>query len=197
MAKLEMTCKRCSGSDFLTEIFERSACLRCCGCGDDVEILQPEHREIGHVYFIGATDGPIKIGYTSKAPEQRVKEIQTGNPERLKVLAKTPGSQRLETAFHAIFATQRMVGEWFRRTPELARLVEAYHGVAPIVGGERAMAGPPMREHEHRLPLEGEILPPPKRKNGRPRKYEEMPWNEVGVSKATWYRRFFPLAIQG
>lgn len=72
----------------------------------------------GFVYFIqGSCGGAIKIGY-SKDPEERLKTLQTGYPDILKILLLVPGSERTEQYFHNKFAEYRLNGEWFR--PESA-----------------------------------------------------------------------------
>lgn len=68
------------------------------------------------VYFI--TDGNyIKIGVAASIPS-RVKQLQTGNPNRLSVLylidAKTQiEALRIEQKYHKFFEKKRKLGEWF------------------------------------------------------------------------------------
>ncbi|MFF6903309.1 GIY-YIG nuclease family protein [Streptomyces hydrogenans] len=65
------------------------------------------------VYVIGPPGSTrVKIG-TSVNPDKRLKELQTGNPDRLEVLWSTPGGRELETALHQAFAAYRTEGEWF------------------------------------------------------------------------------------
>ncbi|AJT62476.3 hypothetical protein T261_0787 [Streptomyces lydicus] len=54
----------------------------------------------------------VKIG-TSVSPEKRLKELQTGNPDRLEVLWYTSGGRELEALLHQAFADHRVEGEWF------------------------------------------------------------------------------------
>jgi hypothetical protein len=71
----------------------------------------PDHS---WVYFIqSGTDGPIKIGYTSHAPEQRRDMLQVGAPETLFQLHATPGERELEQLLHARLSAHRVRGEWF------------------------------------------------------------------------------------
>lgn len=74
------------------------------------------------VYFIGGRQGPIKIGRT-KNVAARLKKLQTGYHRRLYLLAAIPGSQTLEEDLHKRFAPQRMMGEWFARSAELAAMI--------------------------------------------------------------------------
>lgn len=77
----------------------------------------------GTVYFIGDGEGRVKIGYTAGSAAERMKDLQTGSPQRLRLLATQPGSMRDERALHRRFAHARIRqdGEWFRATPGLRR----------------------------------------------------------------------------
>lgn len=62
--------------------------------------------------------GPyVKIGIVrdKKTPEQRVKELQTGNPRRVHTVKtySSPMVESLETRLHHNFATMWVRGEWF------------------------------------------------------------------------------------
>ncbi|MER6522564.1 GIY-YIG nuclease family protein [Streptomyces sp. NPDC001553] len=68
---------------------------------------------VSYVYVIGSAGSTrVKIG-TSVSPEKRLKELQTGNPNRLEVLWHTPGGRELEAQLHQVFAEYRGEGEWF------------------------------------------------------------------------------------
>jgi hypothetical protein len=96
-------------------------------------LAEREEREAAHgvdksqavVYFVGADEGPIKIGWC-KNIAKRLVELQCGNPARLSVLATAPGRSHLEAEYHRRFAAHRLHGEWFERHPdilaEIARL---------------------------------------------------------------------------
>lgn len=73
------------------------------------------------VYVIGY-DRFIKIGYTTNL-EQRLDNLQTACPGKLKVHAILHGGRRLEHALHANFADYRTEGEWFTRAGDLARWI--------------------------------------------------------------------------
>ena len=59
----------------------------------------------------------VKIGIVrdGKTPEQRVKELQTGNPRRVHTIKtySSPMVENLETRLHHNFATKWVRGEWF------------------------------------------------------------------------------------
>jgi len=67
------------------------------------------------VYVIQAGDnGPVKIGYTSGSVEKRVASLQTGNPQKLKIVkVYEDGCERLKADMHAAHQKHRLVGEWF------------------------------------------------------------------------------------
>lgn len=72
------------------------------------------------IYFIQPENGGlIKIGYTSKEPESRLRELQTGCHEKLIILATEEGSEVDESNLHLQFKSLRVRGEWFRPSVEL------------------------------------------------------------------------------
>lgn len=67
----------------------------------------------GHTYLIQAGEGGlVKIGSTFNAPEARLKELQTGSSEPLR-LVKVLSGAHLEGRLHARYAPFRTRGEWF------------------------------------------------------------------------------------
>ena len=77
------------------------------------------------VYFVQAGEnGPIKIGVTSGDPMVRMAALQTGNPERLRMLGYVPGDRSREERAHSRFSDLRMQGEWFRAAPELLTFID-------------------------------------------------------------------------
>lgn len=85
------------------------------------------------VYVVQAGEGgPVKIGFTNK-PRRRIAELQTGLPQRLRVLHLFDGSEEDERRLHRRFAEHRVSGEWF-------------HPVADIVLGQFGL--PPLRLRE-------------------------------------------------
>lgn len=85
----------------------------------------------GIVYFCIVDEGApaVKIGFTRRAAKQRIADLQTGSPSRIRLLIEIPGTPPLERELHARFAAYRLHGEWFRLEGELAdyirRLAEA------------------------------------------------------------------------
>ena len=72
-----------------------------------------------YLYFIecAATFKPIKIG-VSKHPKKRLKDLQTSNPFRLKLLEQVncvneSSAYGIEEKLHGIFKRNCIRGEWF------------------------------------------------------------------------------------
>lgn len=77
-----------------------------------------------YVYFIRAgLSGPVKIGY-SKNPFRRLIELQSGNADKLRLLAIHPGGAGLEKSLHRYFADCRALNEWFDPTDEMLDLID-------------------------------------------------------------------------
>lgn len=81
-------------------------------------------KKDGTVYFIEATESRrIKIGFTAGAPVDRMKQLQTGQPERLRIVATVPGDKSDERELHRMFAASNITGEWFERNDMLVGLI--------------------------------------------------------------------------
>ena len=78
---------------------------------------------VGYVYFIGTEHGPIKIGWSAN-PRSRLAALQIHQAEPLILFCATPGSLQEEACLHELFKADRMMGEWFRRSPELEAEIE-------------------------------------------------------------------------
>jgi hypothetical protein len=77
----------------------------------------------GYVYCIAqVTSGggiqAVKIGY-SVAPAKRVPELQTGNPDMLKLLCMKKGTENDEKALHRKYRHRNILQEWFSPTKEM------------------------------------------------------------------------------
>jgi hypothetical protein len=78
----------------------------------------------GTVYFVqSGTDGPIKIGFTTRAIEQRLANLQTAHAEKLRLLAQITGDRELERELHRRFVLHRMNGEWFEPHPDVIAFI--------------------------------------------------------------------------
>lgn len=79
--------------------------------------------EWADLYFIGADEGPVKIG-VAQHPEKRLRQLQTAYPFPLKLLAVVKGAAPQEPEYHGRFAAHRLRGEWFERCPEILAEIE-------------------------------------------------------------------------
>lgn len=75
---------------------------------------------LGFVYFIETVTAPyrLKIGWAYD-PHDRLKQLQTGSPQPLRLIGARVGTKEYERGLHQRFAGLRGVGEWFQETPEL------------------------------------------------------------------------------
>lgn len=78
---------------------------------------------MGIIYLILQIDGEgkelYKIGVTKNAIEVRLKCLQTGNPNTLRVLGsyKSTNYNKIEKWLHRQHASKKLSGEWFNLTP--------------------------------------------------------------------------------
>lgn len=73
-----------------------------------------------YVYLIRGNDSNYKIGI-AKNPKQRLKQLQTGNSDRLQLVEtfQTENASKIESALHYAFAHARNEGEWFDLSMEI------------------------------------------------------------------------------
>lgn len=71
---------------------------------------------VSYIYIIGSDNPPYKVGI-SKDPQKRLKSLQTGHPQKLRIhLLKETDSAKtklLESAIHHNMKLYRTNGEWF------------------------------------------------------------------------------------
>ena len=81
------------------------------------------------IYFI--SDGEfIKIGYTDRDVESRLKSLQTGNPKKLVLLGQMDGNESKEADLHEQFKALRAHGEWFKSSSVLTRYIQSVGGMS-------------------------------------------------------------------
>jgi hypothetical protein len=70
---------------------------------------------MGFVYLISNDYNHYKIGITTKTVEKRIKQLQTGNSEKINLVKyyKTEHHRNLEAWLHRKFGANRLEGEWF------------------------------------------------------------------------------------
>lgn len=76
------------------------------------------------VYFITYGNAKVKIGTCINA-RARLRALQTGIPGKARIRYLTPGGRRLEQELHAMFATDRVSGEWFQYSEAIRDWIEA------------------------------------------------------------------------
>ncbi len=66
------------------------------------------------IYFLQMErSGFIKIGYTATDAAKRMAQLQTGQPDRIKLLGTMPGTMDDEKSIHRELSEYRVNGEWF------------------------------------------------------------------------------------
>jgi Meiotically up-regulated gene 113 len=84
-----------------------------------------EGLEDGLLYTYALTDGrAIKIGKSESHPWVRLKDLQTGNPEELRLVAYTLAVTEAEA--HKRLARHRLRGEWFRLVPAVLQEIATW-----------------------------------------------------------------------
>lgn len=91
------------------------------------------------VYIVQAGDtNRIKIGYTTRSYRKRIKELQTGCPEPLKLLHVFPDAdENVESKLHKVFSETRLHGEWFEMdstTREELRIITQFPSINDDLG---------------------------------------------------------------
>lgn len=76
-----------------------------------------------YLYFIACGDA-VKIGISDN-PEARLKELQTGAPARMRIIAKFEQRGQDEATLHNQLAHLHLYGEWFRHTSEIDDLIKS------------------------------------------------------------------------
>jgi hypothetical protein len=84
--------------------------------------IDEDANAVGGVYFAGFAEY-VKIGWSTNV-NARLRELQTGAPERLRLYTVLPGIRDKEKDTHRRFAHLRLQGEWFRRAPDLVEFME-------------------------------------------------------------------------
>lgn len=77
------------------------------------------------IYVISNNNHAIKIGH-SYDPFKRLRQLQTGNDSKLKLLLIVEADKHLERRLHKMFFFHKRCGEWFNVTPELLDVIINY-----------------------------------------------------------------------
>lgn len=92
------------------------------------------------IYFIRNTGtGNVKIGYSAD-PIARLRTLQTAHCDRLEIVATMAGDMGMEARFHAMFAADRLNGEWFSGDPVMELIASLTKpGARPLAAVEPPM----------------------------------------------------------
>lgn len=98
---------------------------------DIIKNLDVDDVEADRFVYVAreSVSGRYKIGI-SKNPEARVKQLNTGNPEKLILVhayLATEQKNISEKLAHSLFDTSRLKGEWFESTINMC-LLPSFHG---------------------------------------------------------------------
>jgi hypothetical protein len=78
------------------------------------------------IYYVVRGMDAVKIGYTERDPISRLKELQTGCPDELRLVGVDfSGGLATEGVLHAQFADAHLRGEWFKLTEPIRRHMKA------------------------------------------------------------------------
>lgn len=89
------------------------------------------------VYLIGSPGSPlVKIGWTDN-PKRRLRNLQTGSPVPLQLLALFEGGSIVEAELHRRFADRRRHGEWFDLGLNPVEVVSPFVRAAQVKEAER------------------------------------------------------------
>jgi hypothetical protein len=83
-------------------------------------------KPAGYVYFAAATElGMVKIGWSGKSPDSRMRMHQIGCPVPLERLGYVRGNRDAESRIHDLFSREHSDGEWFYLSARLRAWIEA------------------------------------------------------------------------
>lgn len=83
-------------------------------CDEPYDVNRVLNDPVSQVYFISTENGDaVKIGLSQNV-DKRLKALQTGNHEKLKILFSIPGNSAVESNLHELFDDYRINGEWFK-----------------------------------------------------------------------------------
>lgn len=101
------------------------------------------HGPTDTLYFLETecAERHIKIGISSNV-SWRIDQMQGCCPYRIRLIKRVPGAAHMEKGLHRKFAADRLIGEWFRRTPELLALINSMDGFDDVERPEPTLPTP-------------------------------------------------------
>ncbi len=129
-----MKCMNCD-KEFKAMRSTTKYCSRTCQLAHRKLAFQDDEVNVGtsgYVYIAQSGERPYyKIGFSTRRPITRIGDMQTGNPDKLKVVEVfwCINASEVEKRLHWLFRAERVQGEWFKLTPEqLERLITILTG---------------------------------------------------------------------
>lgn len=70
---------------------------------------------MGIIYLLRDGNDKYKIGITTRKSTKRIKELKTGNPEKIELVSefKSKWYSKIESTLHRQYYLNRLEGEWF------------------------------------------------------------------------------------
>lgn len=86
----------------------------------------PPVQRVGCVYFVlHPAAERVKVGFTVRSVDVRLRELSTGAGMALHLLGSIPGTMELEQEIHQGLADHRIYGEWFAANPQVMSSIDA------------------------------------------------------------------------
>lgn len=79
----------------------------------------------GYVYFILDREmDRVKIGYTRRDPNKRLKQLQTGSSSELELLYYVEANGfNTERFYHKLFSNSKIIGEWYQYNYHMKQVI--------------------------------------------------------------------------
>lgn len=106
------------------------------GLFSNFKIRGQVRKDFGYVYAVSPQQdsSTVKIGFTTRSPEERLREIGGSGLEVYQLDAYMPASIKDESSYHRIFKKcgLHVRGEWFRNEGTVNTLVESMEDYSPM-----------------------------------------------------------------
>ena len=87
----------------------------------------------GYIYFVATKEvisdmyKRVKIGYTSKKPFMRLRELEQGSSVKLEMIGYMKGNVQLEQAIHKMFKDYNVHNEWYTYNYTMKELINCFN----------------------------------------------------------------------
>lgn len=104
-------------------------------------MMIPKEKDDGYIYAIGAANASIvKIGSTQAGVSKRLRQLQTGHPDPLVIVAQVYVSEKphhIEKQIHRFLESERRNGEWFEIAIDHKGLEELVTRAIDVIHAEK------------------------------------------------------------